>query len=456
MLTKSWVTVKISLRLLRRYIFLVTGLLVLPAARGKDLPFHTAEAAENMDYHSFAPILLLKHRITAPFRKLPKNPVLQPSNYGWDAEDVADPFIVNTGDSLLLFYSGNGRNDEKYHIGYAVRAAQGWFWGKRSQIISGSGGVFDRFHQIAPVVIPPALSPGKEWRVYYSGNSLDNELGYQWGLAYQNLAGEWTYLKDTPLMPLDHLSWDFAGQAYGDIVYIPEQQLYRMYYTGFQGPLASIGLLESRDGVNWEKPLDKPVLSILPGVIAPEVIFDGTRYTMYFVQVQMAAPRLQTRISRAESPDGIHWSNITDVLVPSDRWEKNSLMRPHLAYFEGRVQLYYCAGGGSWKIGAAYTIPEFEPEGRWLSPEVGEGAKQLVITFEQPAQTRLRVALIDPVLNQRNELPLDHAVPVRSSVRRATIDLPQTAQSGRFRIELHLQTDDPAHSPVVYALRLQP
>jgi len=436
--------------------FILAGvILCCPQIFAQVVPFYSPAVAENVDYHSFAPIMLLRHQITQPFRKLPKNPILQPGNFGWDSEDVADPFIVQTADSLVLFYSGNGKKDEKYHIGYAVRDGRGWFWKKRHKIISGSGGEWDSFHQVAPVVLSPLLSSGGEWRVYYSGNSLDSEFGYQWGLAFLNRNREWEYLNETPLISLNSDNWDYAGQIYGDIIYFPEQKIYKMWYSGFEGPMSSLGLMESADGLIWQHH-DQPIISRLPGVIAPDVIFNGRGYTMYFVQVELAAPKMFTKIFSAESGDGIHWQNFKEVLRPSVKWEKNVLMRPNLSYFEGRAFLYYCGGNGSWRIGAAYALPDFENEGRWQSKIIQQKATKITIKYEQPMQTDLQVALVDPT--SRAKLALDLAAnsqPLRGKIQKAVIDMPPTFETGNFQIECVFSTKDIHHSPVVYEISLE-
>lgn len=427
---------------------LLWGVCDLPAQSAL-LPLHSPQAAENVDYHSFSPALLLKHRIGNDFKKLPKNPVVTPSPASWDRQDAADPFILVTADSILLFYDGD--DNDRYHIGYAVRDDLGWGWKKRRKLISGSGAEWDSYHQIAPVVV---VQEGK-WLLYYNGNLTDSELGYQWGLAARGNPGGWFYSPDLPLMALDSTAWDFAGNAYGDVLYFPEEKKFKMWYTGFQGPLAAIGLAESADGVHWKKHSGGPVLSLLPGVISPEVIFDGQTYTMYFVQLYAANNGMGTKICRAQSGDGIHWENAEDVLLPGGGWEGQKLMRPNLSYFEGRAQLYYCAArGGSWRIGAAYTEAEFsEAEGRWLSQTQQGNFRFLQIKYEQPAETSLTVSFIDAISGQVYPASLEgQKSGLRKDVFQSVIPVPPEIQSRQWQVELKLHTTNPHRSPVVYEI----
>lgn len=441
----------------RRLVFIILLILFLPTpparAQAKLIPFYQKQAAVNVDYYSFQPSMLLKFSITRPFLKLPKNPVLLPGLAAWESKDVADPFVVVRADSIYLFYDGSGAQDE-YRIGYAVRDPTGWFWENRRQIISGSGALWDSYHQIAPVVLPGA----EHWRLYYNGNDDDEELGYQWGVAQGKPGSKWPYLKTEPIIALDPFGWDYSGSAYGDILYFPEEGIYRLWYSGFQGPLASIGLAESPDGLAWKKVGKLPVLSVLPGVIAPEVIYNGESYLMFFVQLEINKGSMRTYIRRAESADGVHWDHFQDVLEPERGWEAGRLMRPQLSYFENRMHLYYTAGGGRWRIGGAYTEPDFQPRGSWKSAVIDSPARRLQIDYEQPAGTDLQVRLIDPATGQRHPLSLtENRTELRRSVYRATAALPAAISAkARWQIEMELSTTDVHKTPVVYQILQMP
>ncbi len=416
------------------------------------LSFHRAAESYKVDYHSFYSMLLLEHEI-GKFRKLPKNPVLTPSLQGWDSRDVADPYILVTADSIMLFYDGD--NDDHYHIGYAVRDQQGWKWLKRGKIYAGSGSGWDTYHQIAPVVLETPLSR----LLYYNGNHEDSELGYQWGMAaIHSPENQWKSLSDAPVFPLDTTLWDGSGMVYGDIIYLPEKNLYRMWYTGFQGPLSAIGLAESSDGVHWHRVGDSPVLALLPGVIAPEVVFNGKTYTMFFVQLDVSTGGMGTLISRASSVDGTHWDNITPVLKPEFKWEGTRLMRPNLSFFEQRVQLYYCAQkGGKWRIGVAYAYAHFQSEGFWRSPPIIKAVSQIHLKYELPAGTSLLIKLNDYTHNRSFDFTLDNSGrQLRQGVETTTIPVPVALIPGDWDIEIQLSTSQPNHSPVIYSLELVP
>lgn len=425
-------------------ILLLFTILALPIfSQTGPIQFYENSSGDQVDYQSFPTMMLLKFEI-GEFTKLPKNPIIRPEKGRWDSKDAADPFLMVTGDSITVFYDGDDRG--KYHIGYAVMDKSGWGWKKRGKIFSGSGEQWDSFHQIAPIV----FMKGREMHLYYNGNSTDSELGYQWGLAVKQGNGWRT--RPQPLMQLDSLEWDFAGNAYGDIVYLPKENLYRMWYTGFQGPVASIGVADSRDGLRWRKRGKKPVFMNIPGVIAPDILFDGASYTMFFTQLYLTDRGPRTKISRAESADGFTWRNVRDVLKPERRWEKRKLMRPHLAYFENRIYLYYCgARGGRWSIGAAYSDAQFASQGSWRSTN-RRGGELLRIKYEVPEGTTLKVEIVaNGVAAGVKELTAD-GKELRAGVYEQLLEIPQAVRNVGWQVELTFSTSRTDRSPIVYDL----
>lgn len=436
--------------------FRITAVIVLvnifsisPAlAQTGKIQFHEKSHASNVDYHSFNAALMLKYSIEAAFKRIPRNPVLKPSKKRWDSRDVADPFLLVSADSVMLFYDGDSR--DRYRIGYAVQKKEGRRWIKRGEIFSGSGGEWDRYHQIAPVVIPRPDG----WRLYYNGHYDDDELGYRWGFAQRQNDGSWQAPTSVPMIAADSTRWDFAGNAYGDVLYIPESGLYKMWYTGFQGPLASIAYAESKDGVHWEYPQEQPVLTHLPGVIAPEVIFNGDSYRMFYVQLALTSKGLSTKIMQALSEDGLNWHDQQEVLRPRVKWEGKRLMRPSVAYFNGKLQLYYTAGrGGSWKIGAATTYATFQSSGEWASRPALIENKSLRIKYEQPENTRLSLAIVGESAGETWEVSLpENPVILRKGVFQADVPLPAEVINRTCKIHIKLESNNVKSSPIIYEL----
>ena len=127
-------------------------ILFLCASRvnSQNLDFSEYSLKEDIDYNSFYPFLVLKHSIDS-FYKLPKNPVHTVSTSGWDSNDVADPFVHVTADSVYLYYDGS--HDNHYSIGYATRDREGWLWENRKQILKSDNTRWRSYHIIAPSIV---------------------------------------------------------------------------------------------------------------------------------------------------------------------------------------------------------------------------------------------------------------------------------------------------------------
>jgi predicted GH43/DUF377 family glycosyl hydrolase len=422
--------------------------IVLANENEKRIVFHSADHSKNVDYHSFAPLMMLKHEI-GNFRKLPKNPVLEPSNFGWDKKDVSDPFVMVTPDSIYIYYDGSNNNG--YKIGYAVLDPTGWNWQKRKKILPDGNNGWDSHHQINPI----PLIYKNQFRIYYSGNDSDSEFGYQIGMVIKEDNSQWKYPSSLPVFGIDSTRWDFSGIIYSDIHYFPEHDIFKMWYTGFQGPLSAIGLAESEDGIYWKRVGDEPVFNIFPGVIAPEVIFNGEKYFMYFTQL-VYDDGLKTIISRTESEDGIHWEGVEPILKPELRWERSKLMKPNLSYFDGRVHLYYCAQKGStWRIGASTADAHFIPEGNWRSRRINSMAESISIIFEKPEGTEISISLIDSESLKTYKLSMSGSSrELRRGVLEKKILFPDSLKFHHWQIELGLRSTVENRSPLIYELKI--
>ncbi|KAA3609969.1 MAG: hypothetical protein D8M58_07995 [Calditrichaeota bacterium] len=406
------------------------------------IDFSQNEKFLSLDYSSFYPHLMLKHKI-GDFYKLPKNPVLSPARSGWDQQDVADPFILVTADSIFLFYDGS--NKGHYSIGYAVRDDAGWAWVNRKQILKPDNQSWRSFHLIAPTFIP-----GNTDHFIYNGNSSDSELGYQIGMSRKDKSEKWLFSSTKPLFKTDTGNWDFAGNAYQDIVYFPNEKKYRMWFSGFSGPFASIGIAESDDGKFWQKS-NKPVLESSPGVVAPEVVFNGEKYIMYFAHLDLSSG-FGTKIKSAESDDGINWDNIRIVLKPEAKWEGKRLMRPNISFFEEQVHLFYCAQKGSkWHIGEAIADAFFESSGIWQSKEIKNDFQRLIIKYELPFQTEIKMELIDGKQGSKKLLDLEsEKKELRTGVYQSSFILEK--KTGSFKLKIQLATKNELRSPVIYQI----
>lgn len=421
---------------------LLLSLLVALNLYAQKMNFFENSSVQNIDYNSFYPAILLKHQINT-FHKLPKNPVFTISRSGWDSEDVADPYVLVTADSIYLFYDGSYNNH--YSIGYAVRDHDGWNWINRKQILAPDKISWRSYHIVAPTLVP-----GKQL-LLYNGNEKDIETGYQIGLAQKRAS--WVYHSPKPVAKLNSASWDYSGNVYQDVVYIPAEKKYKMWYSGFTGPFAQIGLMESRDGIKWNKTNSKPVFQLSPGAISPEVIYNGENYTLYFTHLDLNKG-IGTKIESVTSNDGITWDEPKIILRAEDSWEGKKLMRPNLSFFEGQIHLYYCAQrGGEWNIGEALAEVSFVNSGSWISKSVKKKVKRIIVKYEQPFQTNVSVKLLKESQNTPIELNLlENRKEIRLNAYQSILN---TDIIPPFNIEIELQTENENTSPMIYVLMLE-
>ena len=181
------------------------------------------------------------------------------------------------------------------------------------------------------------------------------------------LSYEERYEYETPELMAEYswgtqLGWEkyqgnpIIGGKYGtcfDISVLKENGKFRMWLSWRSKK--SIGYCESEDGIHWTAP--KVVLAPLEGsdwegdeLNRPSVLKVGEKYRMWYSGQMLPYVEGGTSdIGYAESDDGIHWIRpfSKPVLSPSAKWEKKSLMCPHVNYNEKRkiYEMWYSGGG---------------------------------------------------------------------------------------------------------------
>jgi predicted GH43/DUF377 family glycosyl hydrolase len=131
-----------------------------------------------------------------------------------------------------------------------------------------------------------------------------------------------------------------------DISVLKEGDTYRMWFSW--RPKKSIALVESKDGVEWSK----PIIVLGPNektdwendLNRPVVIKNGNRYQMWYT----GQARERSWIGYAVSQDGKTWKRMSDkpVLSAEKPWEKVAVMCPHVLYDdkENLYRMWYSGG----------------------------------------------------------------------------------------------------------------
>ncbi len=180
----------------------------------------------------------------------------------WDDVDVYAPFVLKDGDVYKMWYTGvAGTND--YRIGYAI-SNDGINWQKYSgNLCSGSG------------------ATGNGCIFEHNSSGFDSVYVYQ------------------PTV-------------------IKENNIYKMWYGGYDGSGLEIGYATSSNGVNWiRQNSGNPVITIGSagswddwGVTYPHVAKEGSVYKMWYSGEQSA---YNFRVGYAMSTDGVNWTKYDDA-----------------------------------------------------------------------------------------------------------------------------------------------
>ena len=152
--------------------------------------------------------------------------------------------------------------------------------------------------------------------------------------------------------------WDSQDTEPGSV--IKDGNLFKMWYTGYNGKRYRIGYAVSSDGFKWEKS-DLPVFEHSKdssswdnsSAAYPCVIKDGNIYKMWYT----GSNGRRLSIGYATSNDGISWDRHKNpVFEPAieDTWDGFSVQYPMVVKDSRRYLMFYTGSAGvSYKIGAA-------------------------------------------------------------------------------------------------------
>jgi hypothetical protein len=263
---------------------------------------------------------------------------------GWQAWNVADPFVLREGavGRYLLFYAGTGSSRlntsvwDDWSIGVSTSADGRTFdvGDDYDPILVGrrwmEGEVLDpdelrtSFDSVA-VSAPCVLRDSDGYRMWYTGwngdsvhegGGKDRMLHQRIGLAASSDGCAWKKLRGGgDLGAVLGLGTDGSPDA--EAVRQPwvrrERGGYRMWYEGADGRTTRILSAASRDGLRWERQgvaldLGAPGAPDALGLGRPVVIERQGRLELWYRGV--AAGRAHARLLRAVSRDGLRWTKL--------------------------------------------------------------------------------------------------------------------------------------------------
>jgi len=297
------------------------------------------------------------------WEKYPANPVIDLGDDGsWDDVHLSHPsvlFDVFDRDMYHLWYVGD--NGSLRGIGYA-RSDDGVAWEKypgNPVLSDGLGDTWDGNF----VTQPSVLHDGTKFHMWYAGYDGTNlKIGY----ATSDNGLEWDKDASNPVLDLGASgSWDSVEVSNPTVVL--ENGIYQMWYAGYDGNNLRIGYAASSDGVSWTKDSSNPVLDLgesdswdSVGVKSPTVVLENDVYQMWYVGYDGD----NLRIGSATSSDGVSWtkdaSNPILDLGESGSWDSIGVNSPTVV-LEGNTYRMWYAGydGANVKIGfSSLDLPE--------------------------------------------------------------------------------------------------
>jgi hypothetical protein len=248
---------------------------------------------------------------------------------GWDNGEVERPMVIKDGSNYYMWYTGRGSGTTNY-IGRTT-STDGINWTSGASVFWPSGSGWDS----ANVGYCWVIKSGTSYYMWYTGNDVpDEEENWQIGLATSYDGINWTRSGTSPVLEYGSgvSDWDRDVVGAPTVIYDTSgsSPYYKMWYVGFNDTIESeaIGYAESQDGINWTKHFDSgtsnnPNFANSTPVIfggnqgawdqwpfSPSVIKEGSVYRMWYdgeTEIGDQGDEF-VRIGYAYSLDGIHWT----------------------------------------------------------------------------------------------------------------------------------------------------
>ena len=295
--------------------------------------------------------------------------VLSPGAGGaWDSTYTYAPSIVFHENQFHLFYTGAFPSTRNVAIGYAT-SSDGISFVKHNSnpVFEGPNNSSEpRLH--SPVV---RVSDSGQWEMYLSQQGISSFHGPNiWRATADNPTGPWE-LDSSPIYEADSQGWD--AQVNPRSV-LSDGQSIKLYYDGRPNRGASIGMLNSHDGLNFASHNDENTQDVLLaesdpilagnadqdawdqfGVGAPLAFQTENGFEMLYIGFFGRGTRYLSAgdgvwLGYATSSDGIEWSRYSDTAALIIEGETGF---PYIGgvKVEDIYYVYYAISSGSQGIG---------------------------------------------------------------------------------------------------------
>lgn len=153
-------------------------------------------------------------------------------------------------------------------------------------------------------------------------------------------------------------------RVYNPTVILEEKTIYMIYRAEGEGTGTGVfGLAESKDGINFSRYKNNPILQAeydyeKGGVEDPRIVKFDNMYYLFYVGMD-GKTKTPGNICLATSKDLIQWKKHGEILQPKNDWESSQIKAPAPVpqKINGRYWMYYLGEKEAWKtkMGIAYS-----------------------------------------------------------------------------------------------------
>ncbi len=299
----------------------------------------TAQAAENKEYLARPE----GAETTAGWVKYKNNPVV----FG-DNGTVNDPYVLKEGDTYRMWHTW--WNDDPTVSLSLIESKDGINWTKPKTILAPNPKT-DWEHRVDRARL---VKRGDTYHMWYTGHRKKSKDGYSIGYATSKDGWNWRRMSDRPVLEAT-LPWEKPTLMCPSVVWDEKANQYQMWYcAGDSYEPDVIGYATSPDGINWTKPFSKPVFTADPNneweqskVGGGYVTRHGDWYLMFYIGFR---DRDHAAIGLARSKDGINWQRHPQnpIICPTKGGFDSRACYTSCVAFDGQKWLLWYNGANGW------------------------------------------------------------------------------------------------------------
>jgi len=211
----------------------------------------------------------------------------------------------------------------------------------------------------------PEKYDGKYWMSYIGGSLKGYEtdplaIGIAW-TDDPSKVSEWKRLDNNPVLHpynSDSRWWETITLYKSNIIWDKEESLgfpFVMFYNAKACGAERIGMAVSNDMVNWKRYGNNPVINNHSGISEdPQIVKIGEIWVMFYFGAFWKPNAFDTFACSYDLVNWTKWDG-TDLISPSEKWDKTYAHKPWVIKHNGIVYHYYCAVGNEGRVIALAT-----------------------------------------------------------------------------------------------------